>query len=53
MDYKEKQKHFKMLNKSRVRIVWMSKEPGDLKGRTYIKKDKDKDKKENKNNEQG
>ena len=51
MDYKEKQKHFKMLNKSGVRIVWMSKEPGDLKGRTYIKKDKDK--KGNKNNEQG
>lgn len=51
MDYKEKQKHFKMLNKSRVRTIWMSKEPGDLKGRTYIKKDKDK--KGSKKNEQG
>lgn len=37
MDYKEKQKHFKTLNKERGRLIFVSREKGDIKGRTYIK----------------
>lgn len=44
MDYKEKQKLYKRLNKERGSILWMSRVPGDIKGRTYTKEQKELDK---------
>ena len=38
MDYKEKQKEFRRINKERGSWVWISREKGDIKGRTYVKK---------------
>lgn len=37
-DYKEKQKYYKKMNKERGSWLWMSKEKGDVKGRTYNKR---------------
>ena len=36
-DYKEKQQYYKRMRKESGSWFWMSKEKGDLKGRTYIK----------------
>ena len=36
-DYKEKQKMYKRMYKERGKMVWVSKERGDLKGRTFVK----------------
>ena len=38
MDYKEKQKEFRRINKERGSWIWISREKGDIKGRTYVKK---------------
>lgn len=37
-DYKEKQRYYERINKERGSWFWMSREKGDIKGRTYIKK---------------
>lgn len=59
MDYKEKQKEFRRINKERGSYIFISKERGDIKGRTYIKRieelkrlEKEQLDKEEKNNEQ-
>lgn len=40
-EYREKQKMYKQLNKERGKYLWVSREKGDIKGRTYIKKDEE------------
>lgn len=40
-DYKEKQKEFRRINKERGSWVFISKAKGDIKGRTYIKKNEE------------
>ena len=41
MDYKEKQKMYRDMYKQSGKIVWVSREKGDIKGRTYVKKDEE------------
>lgn len=41
MDYKEKQKMYRDLYKQRGKTVWVSKEKGDIKGRTFVKKEEE------------
>lgn len=36
-NYKEEQKKYREMRKSSVKMFWSSKEPGDIKGRTYVK----------------
>lgn len=43
MDYKEKQKMYKKMYKERGKFVWISKEKGDIKGRTFVKKEQEKE----------
>lgn len=41
LSYKEKQRLYETINKERGKMVWVSKEKGDIKGRTYVKKEEE------------